>query len=549
MSVVNDTSYQEMYLGSTPIYQAILNNEQMRFNKPESEYSLLISQFIAASGVEDVTTLNALQNFYNGMTSASLWNKMYAIYPFVGDTSQSHGTNLKNPGVNHLQFFNTSSLTFTDAGYQNLSASGYALTSLTLSSSVESDFKTNASFAIYSRTAGSQSSYDMGTQNNGTLGNQYSIITSFSDGKFYPGLPTSITYSNSPGDGFYTANQNSNVVSGFLNGTKVTSGSQGIISIPTWPLAIGGIYEGQVTSISNRSNRTYGFSSYGKSLSDSEQSTFYTLVQNLQTQLNRPVVPATTTTTTTTTLPPVLNIEYLVVAGGGGSGTDNAGGGGAGGFISSSISVNYGSTLTAIVGAGGTQNNNGKNSSLISASLLSVVANGGGAGGGNDAGSNGGSGGGGSKTFSAGTGSASQGNSGGNGSPAASGGGGGASATGNVAVGNLGGNGGAGKYWLDGVAYAGGGGGGGYQTTAGGVGGLGGGGNATNTFNSPNTGSQGVDGLGGGGGGSFTGNKGGSGIIKIRYAGSQVATGGTITSAGGYTYHTFSSVGTGSFVY
>jgi hypothetical protein len=37
---------------------------------------------------------------------------------------------------------------------------------------------------------------------------------------------------------------------------------------------------------------------------------------------------------------------------------------------------------------------------------------------------------------------------------------------------------------------------------------------------------------------------GGSGIVIIRYAGSQSATGGTITSSGGYTIHTFTGDGT-----
>jgi hypothetical protein len=32
--------------------------------------------------------------------------------------------------------------------------------------------------------------------------------------------------------------------------------------------------------------------------------------------------------------------------------------------------------------------------------------------------------------------------------------------------------------------------------------------------------------------------------VIIRYAGGQRATGGTVTSAGGYTYHTFSTSGT-----
>ena len=55
----------------------------------------------------------------------------------------------------------------------------------------------------------------------------------------------------------------------------------------------------------------------------------------------------------------------------------------------------------------------------------------------------------------------------------------------------------------------------------------------------------------GGGGGASGGDwpgygtkSGGSGIVKLRYAGSQKGTGGTVTYAGGYTYHTFTSSGT-----
>jgi hypothetical protein len=41
------------------------------------------------------------------------------------------------------------------------------------------------------------------------------------------------------------------------------------------------------------------------------------------------------------------------------------------------------------------------------------------------------------------------------------------------------------------------------------------------------------------------GGSGGSGIVIIRYAGTTTkGTGGTITTAGGYTYHTFTSSGT-----
>jgi hypothetical protein len=57
---------------------------------------------------------------------------------------------------------------------------------------------------------------------------------------------------------------------------------------------------------------------------------------------------------------------------------------------------------------------------------------------------------------------------------------------------------------------------------------------------------------GGGGAGSYNGSTGlataggagGSGIVIISYLGSQRGTGGTVTSSGGYTIHTFTSSST-----
>ena len=53
----------------------------------------------------------------------------------------------------------------------------------------------------------------------------------------------------------------------------------------------------------------------------------------------------------------------------------------------------------------------------------------------------------------------------------------------------------------------------------------------------------------GNGGGSPTGSgaagtSGGSGVVVIRYLGTQRGTGGTVTSSGGYTIHTFTTSGT-----
>jgi hypothetical protein len=249
------------------------------------------------------------------------------------------------------------------------------------------------------------------------------------------------------------------------------------------------------------------------------------------------------------------SIQYLVVAGGGGA---NMAGGGAGGYTTGTTTVSAGTTYTVTVGAGGAGSDahNGVNGSNSSISSLSTSTGGGW--GGTDAygdrinGNVGGSGGGASYTGTGGNGTGTQGNKGGNGwsSSPATGGGGGAGAVGvNGATGGAHGSGGAGKTWFNGTTYAGGGGGGGGGSGTPGTG-VNGGGNASiagrGSDGSANTGG------GGGGGANFNGTgfngAGGSGIVIIRYAGNQIATGGAVTTSSGYTYHTFTATGAVSFV-
>ena len=262
-------------------------------------------------------------------------------------------------------------------------------------------------------------------------------------------------------------------------------------------------------------------------------------------------------------------VEVLVVAGGGGGGGGTAGGGGAGGLIyNSNFTVTPGSALTVTVGAGGTgkvysvsntAGDNGGNS--VFGSLTAI----GGGGGGNrdtvEVGKNGGSGGGGGGddvgVNSAGTGTSGQGFAGGTGRGgggySAGGGGGGAGASGQASPSiSLGGNGGDGLgFNISGTfAYYGGGGGGGSHSgkSSGGIGGGGAGGSIYSdnaVAGTTNTGGGG--GGGAGGAGIVAGKNGGSGIVIVRYPGPQKAIGGTVTSRGGYTIHTFTSVGSTTF--
>lgn len=289
-------------------------------------------------------------------------------------------------------------------------------------------------------------------------------------------------------------------------------------------------------------------------------------------------------------------IDILLVAGGGGGGAitgskttrtflEAGAGGGAGGYISQSFFIYDSSSFTLTIGQGGTggcldtngdpcgYSTNGEDSILLLSSSTfdvgqtkTITAYGGGFGGSfntkTSASADGGTGGSGGGNNGAACCFGTQGFDGGFQGPGQSiaTGGGGASQTGRAFAsdGNIAG--GAGKLWLDGNYYAGGGGGGTelipQVNNTGGIGGGGQGGVTGSVIGTylPN-GTAGTTNTGGGGGGkgrqqdstgagTFRGGNGGSGICKIRYAGS-----GSIFNAGsasynagdGYTYVTFTA--------
>ena len=309
------------------------------------------------------------------------------------------------------------------------------------------------------------------------------------------------------------------------------------------------------------------------------------------------------TTSGTFTLGTAATISYLIVGGGGGGGDRHGAGGGAGGVLSSTWSGTPG-TYTITVGLGGLRGATGEGGQTQSgtpsgagskggdSSISSVATAYGGGGGGTLDGNptdtligSGGGGGGGGLAGRAGT--AGQGFAGGSGNNPGGGGGGGAGGAGVNADTGTGGIGtaaystqllavgygtsfatswaiGTSTYQttpstflqspiVGGVAYiAGGGGGNGGGSSPGGAGGAGGGGRGdwddTNiTGGTTNT---------GGGGGSTrssnvntVGRDGGSGLVLIWYPLTIVttATGGTVTTSGGFKIHTFTTTGANSF--
>ena len=267
--------------------------------------------------------------------------------------------------------------------------------------------------------------------------------------------------------------------------------------------------------------------------------------------------------------------EILMVAGGGGSRGESGGGGGAGGLVNLRTSFTVATAYTCTVGAGGGSGSGGGASSIAGSGFTTLSADGGGVSGGSVVGSggNGGSGGGGGWNnylggLTTGLSNINIGSNGGSNFSNAGrhgAGGGGAGKQGNPTTGTddrFNGAGGDGLWFgewnvagVSGDGYFAGGGGGGGEHYSGGsnktvssIGGQGGGGAGCFGGTANTGGTNGRANVGGGAGGqcgnSANGLSGGSGVVIIRYLGSQRGTGGTIHTSNGYTYHTFTSSGT-----
>ncbi len=263
---------------------------------------------------------------------------------------------------------------------------------------------------------------------------------------------------------------------------------------------------------------------------------------------------------------PLPVVNYLIVGGGGGS-APFSGGGGGGDVLSGTFNVEV-SEYTITVGAGGIANTSGPDTGSVggqggTSTAFGISATGGGGGASRGAGYSGVAGGsganggggsprdGGATAPTGGTGlTGFNGGTGGN-TGWGGGGGGGDSAVGQNANGNSGGNGGAGTTsTISGasVTYGGGGGGCSYNGNPSGTG-AGGGGDGGNNQSGTGNATAGANNRGGGaGGGSYVSNggrAGGTGVVIISYpTGSMTATGGTITTSGGNTIHTFTTNGT-----
>jgi hypothetical protein len=247
-----------------------------------------VQNFLTASGITDTTISNALTTLVNGMVSNGIWNKMYAVYPFVGGTQNTNKWNL----------INTGSYTLAQSGNWNYSSNGVSSSkanddNLNTNFAVPPELSGSLSLGVYNRTSG-PNGYDIGTVRVGNTGNQIALISQFTDNRFYFGIPTQIggvSAAVTSSLGFFQASRTSNSkVVGYRNGTQLGINNT-TINEPYYyyPLVIGNVNIADRNDDYAPSNRQYAFAYIGQGLSDSELVAYNTLVQQFQTSLSRNV--------------------------------------------------------------------------------------------------------------------------------------------------------------------------------------------------------------------------------------------------------------------
>jgi hypothetical protein len=250
-----------------------------------ASYTARTTAFATATGITDVTILGALNTFDLGLISNGLDTKMKALYPFVGGTSTTCKYNFMNAvdsnAAFRLQFFGGG--TFSSNGYQPNGTNAYADTFY--NQTTQGDNVNSGHLSYYSRTNSNGTEIEIGAA--GVANTLLEIRTS---GVTYPfinqgGATTS--FSDADSLGFYVANRTaSNVINGWKSGVKKSSGTNASTLCSNYSIFIGAFDSGVPQYYTTKQ---CAFSSIGDGLTDGEATTFYNLVQAMQTSLSRQV--------------------------------------------------------------------------------------------------------------------------------------------------------------------------------------------------------------------------------------------------------------------
>ena len=248
-------------------------------------------KFLVATNIHDALIVNGINNLVIYLKSFGLWQKMKAIYPFVGGTATAHKFNLKNPADTNAAFrLNfVGGWTHSATGAKPNGTNAYADTFLIPNTIIASDNSTHLSF--YSRTQILQPSVEIGSSNTNNF-KEMSLFMSYSGTKggtfyTYPSEGVGVSNNNTLGFQIITRTSSSNLVLHFNSVKLSTNSNIKSQTTPSYSTVIGS--NRTSTLILQYSSKECAFASIGNGLSDADALALYNAVNAFQVSLARNV--------------------------------------------------------------------------------------------------------------------------------------------------------------------------------------------------------------------------------------------------------------------
>lgn len=245
--------------------------------------------FLDATVITDETISASINDLVVGLKVDNLWNKIRAVYPFVGGTADTHKYNLKDSRDLDVAFrltwgtgHSTSPHSHSANGIKPVGTS-YAITHF--SEEDELDLN-NIHLSIYSRTDISAWAADIGSEYSVSV--RSAMMTKFGVGLLYSALGTgtsSVTYTDNSQAMYLISRTSSAGVDTYRNKVKLSypAVASRKTTIPFYISAMSNID----STPTIYSPRELAFATIGEGLTENEQNKLYDRVQTFQTSLNR----------------------------------------------------------------------------------------------------------------------------------------------------------------------------------------------------------------------------------------------------------------------
>jgi hypothetical protein len=248
--------------------------------------------FLTAAGITDPTISSAIDTLVKDLKADSLWDKMQAIYPFVGGTATTHKWNLKNPIDSDVAFRLNfiGGWTHTSNGIQGNGTNAYADTFYVQDTHLPS--VNDHHISIYSRSNISEANAtEMGVRDNGRNSRTYAVISRDLATSFYVVTNnTFITYSDTSSLGHTISNRTaSNLYNSYRNGLLASSNTTVSTQKSRYKFYINTASLENVPQFNAYGTKQFAFATIGLGLSDAGALNFYTAIQTFQTTLGRNV--------------------------------------------------------------------------------------------------------------------------------------------------------------------------------------------------------------------------------------------------------------------